>query len=78
MTVCTEMTQERPPDRLRWPQGGPILRGWLACDFEKPISDNPHEPYTDDFWEWRDGWFARNDGLDAVIPCDSWSDVPSE
>lgn len=74
--IVSTMTQERPPSKLRW--YGPKLRGWLACDFGKPIAENPHEPETDDWWDFRDGWFWRNEGNDAVEECATWDDVPSE
>lgn len=74
--VDRDMTQETPPDRLRWPEYGQKLRGWLAADFGKPISANPNDPYTEDWYDFREGWFTRNRGEDAVIPCETWDEVP--
>lgn len=74
--LIDQVTQEKPSPRLRWPEGGPVLRGWLACEFEQPINTNPHEPNSHEWISWREGWFARDVGTDAIIPCEDWDQIP--
>lgn len=70
--------QEEIPFVLRWREHGPTLRGWLAAEFDKSIGENPHEPESAEWHEWRAGWFARNRGEDAVYQPETWAEVPQD
>lgn len=70
--------QEEVPLVLRWRNHGPVLRGWLAGAFSKPIAENPFKEYEAGWAEWRDGWFAADRGEEATYQPDDWDGVPND
>lgn len=34
--------------------------GWLACNDDKTLNDNPYPRETEDFHAWRQGWIEKD------------------
>jgi hypothetical protein len=55
------LTDHEDEDRWeRQPYSRAYYQGQAAYKIGKPITDNPYEPITDEYYQWWDGWEDEN------------------